>query len=154
MSSKLCLGCVCAERRHVDDVRHLTQFIGSRLLRWSRTPRIAKRSAAAAGMVRILPRRDIAALMQPADYRLAVARAFEAMADGLGVSPTPMHIAGLDGGFHVKGAGFGPGELTVGGRAYVAFKVNENFPQNPVRLGLPTIQGGIMLCDGQTGALL
>jgi len=35
----------------------------------------------------------------------------------------------------------------------VALKLNGNFPGNPDR-GLPTIQGAILLCDGETGALL
>ena len=39
-------------------------------------------------------------------------------------------------------------------RLYVALKLNGNFPGNPDRLGLPTIQGAILLCDGETGSLL
>jgi ornithine cyclodeaminase/alanine dehydrogenase-like protein (mu-crystallin family) len=65
-----------------------------------------------------------------------------------------MHLQSGHGGFHVKGAGFGRGELTPGGRSYAAFKVNGNFPGNPERFGLPTIQGALMLCDGETGELL
>ena len=40
------------------------------------------------------------------------------------------------------------------GRRYVALKLNGNFPGNPAARGLPTIQGAILLCDGETGALL
>ena len=39
-------------------------------------------------------------------------------------------------------------------RAYVAVKLNGNFPGNPQRSGLPTIQGVVVLvrCDGWVGA--
>jgi alanine dehydrogenase len=49
-----------------------------------------------------------------------------------------------DGGFHVKIAG-----LPLS-RCYVAAKLNANFPGNPAR-GLPTIQGVVVLSDGETG---
>ena len=52
------------------------------------------------------------------------------------------------GGFHLKA-----GLLDLG-RAYFAAKVNGNFPENPVRFGLPTIQGMIVLCDAETGCPL
>jgi ornithine cyclodeaminase/alanine dehydrogenase-like protein (mu-crystallin family) len=140
----------------VDDLRHLTHFICSRLPLWPTAQRVRAPvvTAAPAGGTRILTRRDIAALMRPTDYRRAVARAFAALAEGRGASPAPMHLAGSDGGFHVKGAGFAAGELAPGGRAYVAIKVNGNFPANPARRGLPTIQGAIVLSDGETGQVL
>ena len=59
-----------------------------------------------------------------------------------------MHIPVQDGGFHAKGA------LVVLDRAYVAVKVNGNFPGNPQRNGLPTIQGVVLLCDAADGSLL
>jgi ornithine cyclodeaminase/alanine dehydrogenase-like protein (mu-crystallin family) len=103
----------------------------------------------------ILTGGDIAGLMRPADYRAAVERAFKAAADGRGCCPPPMQIEGaMGGGFHVKGAGFGRGQLTPEGRSYVAFKVNGNFPGNPARCGLPTIQGVVVLCDGEDGSVL
>jgi ornithine cyclodeaminase/alanine dehydrogenase-like protein (mu-crystallin family) len=49
------------------------------------------------------------------------------------------------GGFHVK-AGAGEGSFTV--------KINGNFPGNPVRFGLPTIQGLVALFDARDGRLL
>lgn len=138
----------------MDDFRHLTRFLCSRLpIRPSvrRAPEPATRPTG----TRVLTRRDIAALMRPADYRAAVERAFAAAAAGRGAAPPPMHLAGGgDGAFHVKGAGFGAGALTAGGRAYVAFKVNGNFPANPAARGLPTIQGAIVLCDGDDGSVL
>ena len=59
-----------------------------------------------------------------------------------------MAIAGVGGTFHAKGA-----SLRLD-REYVALKLNGNFPGNPERIGLPTIQGALLLCDGATGALL
>ena len=52
------------------------------------------------------------------------------------------------GGFHVKAA------LADLGRPYFAAKINANFPGNPSRLGLPTIQGVVVLCDGNNGSPL
>ena len=59
-----------------------------------------------------------------------------------------MHIPVARGGFHAKGA-----SISLG-RDYVAVKINGNFPGNPVKRGLPTIQGAIFLADGSNGALL
>jgi alanine dehydrogenase len=36
----------------------------------------------------------------------------------------------------------------------VAFKINGNFPGNRARRGLPTIQGALVLCDGEDGRVL
>ena len=53
-----------------------------------------------------------------------------------------------EGGFHVKTAGFEKDRL------YYAAKINGNFPQNPARQGLPTIQGVLSLHDARNGRLL
>jgi ornithine cyclodeaminase/alanine dehydrogenase-like protein (mu-crystallin family) len=58
-----------------------------------------------------------------------------------------MHIPTRRGAFHAKGARL---ELE---RNYVAIKLNGNFPGNP-EAGLPTIQGAVLLCDGDDGSLL
>ena len=55
---------------------------------------------------------------------------------------------GASGAFHAKGANY------RSRRAYAALKLNANFPGNPARNGLPTIQGAILLCDAENGALL
>jgi ornithine cyclodeaminase/alanine dehydrogenase-like protein (mu-crystallin family) len=52
------------------------------------------------------------------------------------------------GGFHIKAAGL------VGPRSYFAAKTNANFPENPQRFGLPTIQGTVVLADAGTGVPL
>ena len=96
----------------------------------------------------LLSRDDLAALMTLADYRIAVETAFRAAKEGRAFAPPPMHIHGKLGGFHAKGASLD------GERNYVALKLNGNFPGNPERCGLPTIQGAVLLCDAATGALL
>jgi alanine dehydrogenase len=96
----------------------------------------------------ILSRRDIAALMRPSDWIEAVERGFRAAAAGKAFSPMPMHIPAEGGGFHAKGAAIALE------RRYVALKLNGNFPGNPAARNLPTIQGALILCDGETGSLL
>jgi alanine dehydrogenase len=93
----------------------------------------------------ILTRKDIAALMSFEDYLGAVAQAFRLYAEGKAQLPGVVDIDALDGAFHIKAAAM---ELQ---RSYVAVKVNGNFPNNMNRLGLPTIQGAILLFDGGTG---
>ncbi|MBI3710055.1 MAG: ornithine cyclodeaminase family protein [Proteobacteria bacterium] len=93
----------------------------------------------------LLTRRDVARLMPFGDYVVAVADAFRRHAAGDCAMPAPVHIPGHDGGFHVKAAG-----LALG-RNYVAVKINGNFPLNPSRNSLPTIQGAIFLADGADG---
>ena len=96
----------------------------------------------------ILTRADIARLMRPADWLGAVETGFQAAVDERAESPPPMAIEGSGGTFHAKGAGM---QLD---RHYVALKLNGNFPDNPRTTGLPTIQGAILLCDGETGSVL
>ena len=96
----------------------------------------------------ILTRRDIAALMTFKEYAMAIEDAFRLYAEGKALSPGLFSIDAREGAFHIKGAGL---EL---GRTYVAVKVNGNFSQNTSRFGLPTIQGVITLCDGETGSPL
>src|SRR5438132_402880 len=96
----------------------------------------------------ILTRNEIAGLMRPRDYLAAVEAGFRSYAAGSAHVPMPMHITARDGGFHVKGAS------VVLDRTYVAVKLNGNYPDNPRRNGLPTIQGIVLLCDASDGALL
>ncbi len=96
----------------------------------------------------LLTRAEVAALMTPADYLGAVETAFRLSKQGLAPSPPPMHIPGESGGaFHAKGA------VMLGKRKLAALKLNGNFPGNPAH-GLPTIQGVILLCDAENGAVL
>lgn len=97
--------------------------------------------------VLILSRSDIQALMGRGDYLEAVEMGFRAAAEGKASSPLPMAVEGDGGTFHAKAA------CLEFDRHYVALKLNGNFPGNPAR-GLPTIQGAVLLSDGETGSLL
>lgn len=92
---------------------------------------------------------DIGALMRPGDWLEAAEAAFRAAMEGTWAAPAPMTLEGRGGAFHAKGAA-----IAQDGRLFVALKLNGNFPANPALRGLPTIQGAILLCDGETGSLL
>jgi len=96
----------------------------------------------------LLSRRDVAGVLGVRDCIDAVERAFLLHAAGETIPPGVLgaHVDG--GGFHVKTAG-----LTEGRPIFVA-KVNANFPGNPARHGLPTIQGVVALFDAECGRLL
>jgi ornithine cyclodeaminase/alanine dehydrogenase-like protein (mu-crystallin family) len=98
--------------------------------------------------VLILTRRDVAALMLPRDTLDAVAQGFAALTAGRAQVPAPLHLAAANGGFHAKAAAY------HAARSWVALKLNANLPGNPLRHGLPTIQGAILLLDGDDGRLL
>ncbi|MGE0596668.1 MAG: ornithine cyclodeaminase family protein [Hyphomonadaceae bacterium] len=95
-------------------------------------------------MTLLLTRADIASLMTPAHYLKAAEHAFAADFAG---APPPMNLPGVGGAFHAKGA-----TLWLD-RPVAALKLNGNFPANPQR-GLPTIQGVLLLCDAENGAVL
>ncbi len=99
--------------------------------------------------VLLLTRTDVRGLASVRDYYDAAAEAFRAVAAGRVHSPSPMEIEGNLGAFHAKGA-----SMDIGGRRLAALKLNGNFPENAKRFGLPTIQGAILLCDADNGALL
>src|SRR4051812_39364082 len=96
----------------------------------------------------ILSRSDVLSLLPLADCIEAVERAFRLHAEGRTLGPGVLGVHAADGGFHIKAAGL------VGERAYFAAKTNANFPENPRRFGLPTIQGTVVLADASTGAPL
>lgn len=100
-------------------------------------------------VLRILPRADIARLMDFEAYVAAVEAGFRAHAEGRTLPPGVLHVPTSDGSFHVKAAGIVEDE-----RAFVAVKVNGNFPANRARHGLPTIQGAILLADARRGTPL
>jgi alanine dehydrogenase len=96
----------------------------------------------------LLTRSDVAALLPMADCIAAVDDGFRAQASGRAL---PSGILGLHvpgGGLHIKTAGL------RGERLYLAVKINANFPGNPERHRLPTIQGVVTLHDGEDGRLL
>ena len=92
----------------------------------------------------LLTRQDVADLLPMRDCIEAVEAALRTQ----GEAEVPSAVMGLHapaGGFHVKAAGLRSGRL------YVATKINANFPGNPRRSGLPTIQGLVALYDGDDG---
>jgi alanine dehydrogenase len=96
----------------------------------------------------VLSRADIAGLASPRDYFAAMQAAFLALAGG-SVRPAPVgHVPAFEGGFHIKSA------VLDADPRLVAIKINGNFPANPQRSGLPTIQGCLMLADAADGRLL
>jgi ornithine cyclodeaminase/alanine dehydrogenase-like protein (mu-crystallin family) len=96
----------------------------------------------------ILTRAEIARLMDFKDYVTAVEDGFRASARGDTISPAPLHLPAQLGGFHAKAA------MMRAARPYAAIKINANFPDNPLRHGLPTIQGVIVLFDAENGRVL
>ena len=99
----------------------------------------------------ILCRDDVARLLPIAACIDAVERAFRRHARGSAIPPAVLatHVDG--GGFHVKTAGILDG---VDGRPVFVAKINANFPGNPDRRGLPTIQGVLALFDAADGRVL
>jgi ornithine cyclodeaminase/alanine dehydrogenase-like protein (mu-crystallin family) len=96
----------------------------------------------------VLTREFIAARMTSRAYVAAVRRAFEQLAHGK-IDVPPVGLArGFDGAFHVKSA------TGLDSPRRAAIKLNGNFPENPLRHGLPTIQGVIALFDAECGRLL
>lgn len=97
---------------------------------------------------RLFTRSDIRRLLDLDTCIAAVEAAFRAHAAGTAIPPGVLgtHVAG--GGFHVKTAGLG------GDHPRYAAKINANFPANPARHGLPTIQGVVALQDAADGRLL
>lgn len=93
-----------------------------------------------------LTRSEVASLLGLAECIDAVEEAFRLHAEGLSLPPGVLETLTGDGGFHIKAAG-----LKFDGGSYYAAKVNGNFPLNPERFGLPTIQGIVVLCDAERG---
>jgi len=96
----------------------------------------------------VLTPREIARLLTIDDCIIAVEQAFRLLGEGKAVPPVVLSLHVPGGGFHVKA-----GVLELG-RQYFAAKVNGNFPENPARFVLPTIQGLIVLYDAAKGSPL
>ena len=96
-------------------------------------------------MTLLLTRGDVAALLRLDECIAAVEHAFALQAEGKALGPGALGLHVPGGGFHVKAAGL---RLE---RSYFAAKLNANFPDNAARWGLPTIQGVVVLSDGETG---
>jgi alanine dehydrogenase len=93
----------------------------------------------------LLTRREVAELLPLADCIQALQEAFQAQAAGQALPSVVLGLPATAGGLHVKAAGLGRDRL------YLAVKINANFPANPERHRLPTIQGLLTLHDGEDG---
>jgi ornithine cyclodeaminase/alanine dehydrogenase-like protein (mu-crystallin family) len=95
-------------------------------------------------MTRILTRADLASLLTPDDCLRAVETVFRDRGEGRIAAPSTLGVYAGQGSFHVKAAA---GEL-------FAAKINANFPGNPKKNGLPSIQGVLALFDIERGTPL
>jgi ornithine cyclodeaminase/alanine dehydrogenase-like protein (mu-crystallin family) len=97
----------------------------------------------------ILTRSYLAAHLTAQPYLQRVEQAFRGLAAGELETPAVGHLPGREGGgFHFKAA------ARSRGNARAAIKINGNFPANPLRRGLPTIQGFVALLDTECGRIL
>jgi alanine dehydrogenase len=96
----------------------------------------------------LVNRSDVASLLGIAECMNAVEQAFKMRALGEAAAPGILGIHAIDGGFHIKA-----GILNLQ-RPYFVAKINANYPLNPKRHGLPTIQGVIAVSDASNGKLL
>jgi alanine dehydrogenase len=96
----------------------------------------------------ILKKKDVRTLLTIPECIVAVEEAFKLWALGKAQPPAILGVHARDGGFHIKA-----GILNLG-REYFVAKTNANFPQNPTRDNLPTIQGVIIVSDAKNGKLL
>ena len=96
----------------------------------------------------VLTHRDVSRVLDVRDCIGAVERAFRLHAEGATIPPGVLGVPLEGGGFHLKSAGL------LEGQPMFAAKVNANFPGNPARFGLPTIQGVIALFDAVRGVPL
>jgi ornithine cyclodeaminase/alanine dehydrogenase-like protein (mu-crystallin family) len=87
-------------------------------------------------------------MLTPEACMAAVEDAFRQHALGELPAPGILGMHGGEGSFHVKAA------FLMADKPYFAAKLNANFPQNPSRHGLPTIQGVVLLSDAANGAAL
>jgi alanine dehydrogenase len=95
-------------------------------------------------MTLILTRADLATLLTPQDCLTSVEEAFRAYGEGRAAAPKSVGLHASAGTFHIKAA-----------MADVfAAKINANFPDNPRRHQLPTIQGVIVVMDLERGTPL
>jgi len=96
----------------------------------------------------LLSRGQVAELLTIDECTTAVEEAFRLYGEGRAPLPGVLGVHVENGGFHLKA-----GVLKLA-RNYFAAKVNANFPGNPAKSGLPTIQGVIVLCDADDGRVL
>jgi len=95
----------------------------------------------------LLTRTDVRSLLGVDACFDAVERAFRLLGSGAAAAPGVLGVPNATGGFHIKA-----GVLRLG-RDYFAAKINGNFAGNDA-LGMPRIQGIVVLADAATGSPL
>jgi len=93
----------------------------------------------------LLSRSEVAQLLTMPECIDAVEKMFRLLGEGKLPAPGILGIKSERGGLHIK-AGLLPGD-----RDYIVAKLNTNFSRNPAEYALPTIQGVIVVCDGEDG---
>ena len=93
----------------------------------------------------LLGRGEVARLLSLPDCIAAVEEVFRAYGEGKVPAPGVLGIKGEAGGLHIK-AGYLPGQ-----RSYLVAKLNTNYAGNRKHGDMSTIQGLILLCDGDNG---
>jgi len=101
------------------------------------------------GSIVVMSAEDVRRLLTIEACIDAVENAFRLYGENAVPAPAVLATHVADGGFHIKA-----GVLPFEGSLYYAAKTNANFPANPVRHGLPTIQGVVVLFDAECGKLL
>ena len=96
----------------------------------------------------ILTRGEIASLLSMPECIDAVRKVFALHGSRKTIPPAVLGIPLEGGGFHIKAAA-----ADIDGQFFAA-KINANFPDNPARFGLPTIQGILVLFDAVRGSPL
>ncbi len=96
----------------------------------------------------LLNRSEVEQLLSIGECIDAVEEVFRLQGEGKIPRSEILGVKAPGGGLHVK-AGFLPGD-----KNYLVAKLNANFPDNPARFGLPTIQGVLVVCDANNGCPL
>jgi len=96
----------------------------------------------------LLNRSDVQELLSLTECIDAVEKVFRWQGEGKIPAPGILGVRTQSGGLHVKTA------CLSGAKSYIAAKLNTNFPENYARLGLPTIQGVVVLYAAENGRAL
>lgn len=96
----------------------------------------------------LLSRHEVANLLTIDECMIAVESAFKMFAEGKAGPPKVIGLHALHGGLHIKA-----GIMHLNGN-YIVAKMNSNFPGNPEKNRLPTIQGAIAVFNADNGSLL
>jgi len=95
----------------------------------------------------ILTRSELKSLMNLEDYLEGIENAFKAHGEGLSYGTDMIHgSTPSDLEFHIKSGG-----LPINSRRYYGLKINSSCFTNKEKMGLPNIQGAILLFDGVSG---